>query len=140
MTRAQAALLAIVLLAACGGGGTSATTATTAGPTTIAAAARPTTSTASSAVSLIPQTSPDVAAVALLNAWRAGDRVAAARVATPDAVASLFAQPPQSFSARGCQDPIGGRSACSFGVGGGVVDLNTVTIAGGWVTDSVVFL
>ena len=141
-TAHPAVVAIVVLLTACGGGGgggKSTPSATTNPPSPSPSTATQTTTTTTQ-VSQIPQASPDAAAVAVLNAWRAGDRAAAARVATPTAIATLFAQPPQGFSSRGCQDPLAGRSACSFGIGGGLVDVNTVTLAGGWLVDGVTFL
>jgi hypothetical protein len=49
----------------------------------------------------------------------------------------LFAQPVQPFSDRGCQDPQAGNSSCAFGLGGGLVQIETVSLAGGWVVASV---
>jgi hypothetical protein len=87
---------------------------------------------------LVPVASPDVAANALFAAWERGDRGAARRVATDDAVATLFFYPPKPLSDRGCQDPLGGRSACAFGVGGGLVQVQTVmALVGGWYVESV---
>jgi hypothetical protein len=81
--------------------------------------------------------SPDAAANALLAAWGRGDRVGARRVATTDAVATLFFYPPRPVSDRGCQDPLNGRAACAFGVGSGLVQLQTVTaLVGGWYVES----
>jgi hypothetical protein len=81
--------------------------------------------------------SPDAAANALFAAWKHGDRVGARRVATADVVATLFFYPPRPVSDRGCQDPLSGQSACAFGVGGGLVQLQTVmALAGGWYVES----
>ncbi len=85
----------------------------------------------------MPVGSPDAAAGALFGAWHAGDRAAAGRVATPSAVATLFFYPPGSFSDRGCQDPISGQAMCAFGVGSGLVQVQTVmALAGGWYVQS----
>ena len=81
--------------------------------------------------------SPDAAANALFAAWEHGDRVGARRVATADAVATLFFYPQTPVSDRGCQDPLNGQAACAFGVGGGLVQLQTVTaLVGGWYVES----
>ena len=108
------------------------TLATTAAPTTTTTAAPATTT-----VALAPVSSPLAAADALLGAWRAGDRQAAARVATPDAVAALFAGPPRAYSDRGCQDPLNGASACAFGAGSGLIQLQTINVPAGWIVESV---
>ena len=78
-----------------------------------------------------------MAATALFDAWRRGDRHGALQVATQVAVDTLFARPPQADSDRGCQEPLNGQSSCAFGVGGGLVQVQTVTLAGGWVVQSV---
>ena len=91
------------------------------------------------AIALIPQGSPDTAATTLLTAWRAGDPTLAAKVAIPAVIAAVFGRPAQAFSDRGCQDPVGGQSSCAFAVGGGLVSVHTVTLAGGWVVDQIAF-
>jgi hypothetical protein len=86
----------------------------------------------------VPVASPDAAANALFAAWERGDRVAARQVAAADAVATLFFYPPRPVSDRGCQDPLSGRAACAFGVGSGLVQLQTVmALVGGWYVQSV---
>ncbi len=93
------------------------------------------------AVDLIPQETPDLAATALLAAWTRGDRHAALQVAAEAAVDVLFARPPQTSSDRGCQQPLNGASSCAFGLAGdtGLVQIRTVTLAGGWVVSQVAF-
>jgi hypothetical protein len=131
--------LTIVLLSAvcgvvgCSSGGGTGPTATITAPRTVA----PTTT--STTIALVPQSSPDEAANRLLAAWHGGDRAGAARVATPAAVATVFAHPPVDFTDRGCQDPIGGQASCAFGAGGGLVTVHTVNQAGGWLVDQVTF-
>jgi hypothetical protein len=93
--------------------------------------------TTTTAVPIAPQRTPDAAATALLAAWSHGDRVGARRVASAGAVATLFAQPVGPFSDRGCQDPQAGNSSCAFGLSGGLVQIQTVSLAGGWVVGSV---
>jgi len=74
----------------------------------------------------------------LLDAWQNHDRHAAEQVAVPSAVATLFANPPEPFSDRGCQNPIANQSNCAFGLGtSSLVQLQTVTLAGGWVVQTV---
>jgi hypothetical protein len=144
LARRGGPLLALALLAACNSSGSPPSPTTAAPPpaaSSTAAPPSPTTTVAATTTTeaLVPVGSPDAAANALLAAWRQGDRVAAGRIATPDAVAALFfALHPQSFSDRGCQDPLAGRSACAFGVGAGLVQLQTVmALAGGWYVESV---
>jgi hypothetical protein len=138
-----AAMVGALGLAACTSGNTpsrgtppstSPTTpsSTTPSPTTAA----PTTSTT---VALIPQETPDLAATALLAAWHDGDRHAALVVAVPPAVTALFAQAPEAFSDRGCQQPLNGAASCAFGLGGdaAIAQVQTVSLAGGWVVQAV---
>jgi hypothetical protein len=140
-------MAAAALLAACSTGGSgqapptarSSTGVTTAsGTVTSSPRVTPPPATTTTTEALIPQLTPEVAAKALFTAWGQGDRVGALHVATVEAVATLFAQAPQPFSDRGCQEPLAGHSACAFGVGAGLVQLETVTLAGGWVVQSVV--
>ena len=142
------AVALVTLIAACSGGG-SAPQPSTAPPgrsTTVAQVTTTSTSSTSSTTAapatttteaLTPQATPDAAAKTLLDAWRRGDRVAALHVATPAAVDALFATPPQTYSDRGCQDPSSGNSACAFGVGNGLAQLQTASRAGGWIVQSV---
>jgi hypothetical protein len=64
-------------------------------------------------------TTPDTAANALVDAWRRGDRARAQQVATPAAIASLFAVPAPSGAPqnRGCNAGLGGVSSCFYRVG-----------------------
>jgi len=122
--------------------GTSVTTASSVGTAPSTSAALTTTTTATptpTTEALIPQQSPDVAARALFDAWAKGDRVAALHVATPAAAEALFARPVASYSDRGCQDPISDRALCAFGVGDGLAQVGTVSLAGGWVVERVTF-
>ena len=77
-----------LLLTACGGGGST----TKVGPTTSVA---PPSSTAipPSSTTLPGPTNPEGLARGLYDAWKAGDRAAAARYATPSAVNEVFARP-----------------------------------------------
>lgn len=87
-----------------------------------------------------PQTSAAAAASSLLAAWLRGDRDAAAAVASPAAVASLFAFPGRTLQARGCSDgqlPL----TCSFAdrsASGHFYEVDaTQTPSGGWYVVSV---
>jgi hypothetical protein len=132
-----APVIAVALLAACTSGSAKpAATTPTAAPGHSVTSAPP--SPVTTADPLVPVASPDAAANALFAAWGRGDRGGARRVATDDAVATLFFYPPRPVSDRGCQDPLGGRSACAFGVGGGLVQVQTVmALVGGWYVESV---
>jgi hypothetical protein len=132
-----APVIAVALLAACTAGTAKAPSATpptsVRGQVTTASPSSPTT-----ADPLVPVGSPDAAASALFAAWARGDRAAARQVATGDAVATLFFYPPRPVSDRGCQDPLGGRSGCAFGVGSGLIQVETVmALVGGWYVDAV---
>jgi hypothetical protein len=119
--------------------GPTATGPTTAGPTITGPSPTTVAPTTTTTVALIPQETPDLAARALLNAWHDGDRHAALVVAVPTAVMALFAQAPEAFSDRGCQQPLNGAASCAFGLGGdaAIAQVQTVSLAGGWVVQAV---
>jgi hypothetical protein len=118
------------------------------GTTTPTTAPRPTTTTGptiptTTAPPAIPpalQSSPDAAAQAFVGRWAVGDRGGATTVATPAAVAALFAAPyPGGGDAqdRGCAtspSPV----VCTFGPYGGanpnlpIYSITTVQAPGGW--------
>jgi len=115
-----ALIVAIAIVASSGGGGSPhATTTTTTVPAT----------TTTPPVSADPQGY----AVALYNAWKTANRVAAAQVASPQAVNQMFAVPyqPQSstsgpidpYSFQGCQGAAGSE-ICSWQASG----LSTITM------------
>ncbi len=141
----MAVVALVTVIAACSGGGSATPPSTAALEPSTTMAPGTTTSTSSTTAApattttevLTPQATPDAAAKTLLDAWRRGDRVAALHVATPAAVDALFATPPQTYSDRGCQDPSSGNSACAFGVGNGLAQLQTASRAGGWIVQSV---
>lgn len=128
---------AAALLAACSSSSTGSAAAGHSTPTT-ATTARPAPTT--TAVPSAPQSSADAAADALVDAWSNGDRAQALTVATPAAVATLFALPYQSGLAidRGCSDGPP-PTTCTFGPPGGA-DPNdpiyslqvTQSASGGW--------
>jgi hypothetical protein len=115
-----ALIVAVAVFAASGGDGSphAATTTTTVPATTT-----------------IPPVNADPQgyAVALYNAWKAGDRVAAAQVASPQAVNLMFATPYQPqpstngpvdpYSFQGCQGAAG-STICSWQASG----LGTITM------------
>ncbi len=111
----------------------SSTTTTAAAPTTTTAVVPP-----------APQPSAEAAADALVGYWSSGNRTTALRVATPQAVATLFAVKYPSGLAinRGCTDafpPI----ICTYGAPGGgpvnapIYQLLETQVAGGWYVSSV---
>lgn len=112
-------VIAIAVVASSGGGSTHAASTTTTIPAT----------TTTPAISADPQGY----AVALYNAWKAGDRVAASRVASPQAVNQIFAVPYQAqastrgpvdpYSSQGCQGAAG-STICSWQA----VGLSTITM------------
>jgi hypothetical protein len=90
------------------------------------------------------QASADDAADALVSAWASGDRTTALSVATPQAVATLFAVPyPRGLAIdRGCSSgfvPV----TCTFGAPGGgpptasIFQLSVSQTSGGWYVSSV---
>jgi hypothetical protein len=101
-------IVAIAIVASSGGSSHAATTTTTVPATTTTAA-----------ISADPQGY----AVALYNAWKTGDGVAASRVASPQAVTQMFAVPYQAqasttgpvdpYSFQGCQGAAG-STICSW--------------------------
>ena len=123
------ALIVVVAVVASSGGGGGSHAATT--TTTVPA---PTTS---SPVNADPQGY----AVALYNAWKAGDRVAAAKVAAPQAVNLMFATPYQAqpstsgpvdpYSFEGCQGAAG-STICSWQASGlGTISMRVRNTTGG---------
>lgn len=147
------ALVLGLVLAACGtshGAATSTTPPTTnpapAAPVSAAPTAPPATAPSTTRdVPRAPQGSPDAAAAALVNAWASGDRPAAGTVATPGAVAALFALPYPGAGlalSRGCSTgfaPI----VCTYGPPGGaaptdrVFEISVAQDAAGWYVTSV---
>lgn len=122
-------------------------------PPTVTTAAVPTTSSTTVPASTTttvyaptaPQTSADAAGAALVNFWSEGNRAAAATVAAPPAVTSLFAVPyPGSALTipRGCGDV---PTVCTYGPNGGadpndaIYELYVTQVAGGgWYVSSVI--
>lgn len=83
-----------------------------------------------------PKASPEEAAAALLAAWRAGDRDAAGQVASPGAVATLFALDPGPTQGRGCAEAQALRE-CAFRYGDSLLRLNGAETDGGWIIEQV---
>ena len=139
----QAGLAIALLLGALAGAACSsarvATTSTTPAPATLAppdTAGATTTAGTAPAVPSSPQSSSEGAAVALTSAWSSGDRARAAQVATPDAVATLFAipYPRDNLQFRSCSN--GSPSTCTYrntaSSAGEIYDLVVVQGAKGW--------
>jgi hypothetical protein len=127
-----------------GSGHAGPTTVPTTTPPTTRPRPRPTTTTVFKPTA--PQVSPDDSAAQLVHAWATGDRPLASSVATPAAVATLFAVPYPGEPAaipRGCSSafpPI----VCSYGPPGGATPADPLfeiylsqTAAGGWFVSSV---
>lgn len=92
----------------------------------------------------VPKPSREMAATHLIDAWRAGDRLAAALDATEAAVAAVFAQPyPQGgVQFRGCSVAVAGPSFCDYRIlaTGSLLELSVVEVSGGWATQAARFL
>jgi hypothetical protein len=95
-----------------------------------------------------PQASPAAAAAALVSAWEVGNRTTAATVATPEAVATLFAV---AYPGAGLAIPRGCSAAflpivCTYGPPGGaspndaIYELKVSTLPAGWYVSSVQIL
>ncbi len=104
----------------------------------------PRTTTTTVALPTALQTAPEAAATALVSSWSTGNKTAALTVATPAAVAQLFAAPYSSGLAidRGCSTtfmPI----VCTFGPPGGasptdpIYEVLVSQVDGGWYVSSV---
>jgi len=155
--RIAAALAALgVATAACGTSGQSGSTTTTQPSTTSAPSSTTTTTTTTAppgtttppttaaAIPPAPQPNAETAAQALVTYWAQGNRATALRVATTQAVATLFAVPYPSGLAinRGCTSafpPI----ICTFGAPGGgptnapIYQVSVSQAPGGWYVSSV---
>lgn len=129
---------AAVAVAGCSSS-TGGTTSTTPAPGTLAppdTVAPPTTTTTGPLVPSAPAPSADAAAVALTSAWSSGDRGRASQVATPTAVATLFAlpYPRDNLQFRSCSN--GSPSSCTYrntaSAAGEIYDLIVTQVAKGW--------
>jgi hypothetical protein len=136
----------LVGLAGCGGGTNQAgpapaaattTTSTIPAATTTPTVPRPTTTVW---VPTAPQTTPDAAAAALVNAWATGNRATASTVAAPAAVATLFAlpYPAGNLQPRGCTEGVN-PGTCTYRntATEGIYELNVTRRANGWYVSSV---
>jgi hypothetical protein len=76
------------------------------------------------------------AARALIAAWKAGDRDAAAAIAVPAAVDALFATEPGSVQDRGCNEPPPDTPVlCVYRTGAGELQLRMAPVPGGWIVE-----
>lgn len=133
---AAALLVAVACVASCGGGSGRATTRSTA-TTTVSTTTPPT---SGGTVPTATCSTPTQAAQTVVAAWMAADRATASRCATPDAVATLFAQPGRSarWTFQACDGPDPGVPVCSFAYPSGTARLTLHgTEAAGWSVDRV---
>lgn len=123
-------------------GSTAPPTTTTTTPTTTTTT--PPTTTTTQAAPSAPRSTADQAATALVQAWAAGNQAQALTVATPAAVATIFANHYQSGFAidRGCN--LASPATCAFGPPGGASPadpLYSITVdktpAGAWYVSNV---
>jgi hypothetical protein len=124
-----------IMVAGCttGHGGASTTSTTRKAPATTTTVALP----------AAPQPSAEAAASALVSSWATGNRPQALSVATPAAVATLFAAPYTAGLAidRGCNSNI--PIVCTFGPPGGspptdpLYELGATALPNGWYISSV---
>ncbi len=118
---------------------TTTTTATTTAPTTA-----PVPTTAAAALPPAPQPSAEDAANALVGYWASGNRASALRVATSQAVTTLFAvaYPNGLAINRGCSSSFS-PIICTFGAPGGgptnapIYQLDELQTTGGWYVNAV---
>jgi hypothetical protein len=83
-----------------------------------------------------PADSALTAARALIAAWRAGDRDAAAAVALPAAVDALFVAEAGSVQDRGCNEPPPDTPVlCVYRTAAGELQLRMSPVPGGWIVD-----
>ncbi|MEO7556102.1 MAG: hypothetical protein ABIV94_05805 [Acidimicrobiales bacterium] len=125
------AVCMIAALASCSSGASSGS-----GPAVTTTTTAPVTTEAPTTVPLQPQGDPGSAASALLDAWAAGDQAAAATVALPAAVQSLFgAGTPGDIQARGCSDAKFDPASCVYRTDAGEVQLRATMQGGGWIVE-----
>jgi hypothetical protein len=93
-----------------------------------------TTSTTQISVALVPAASFEQAGAQLLQAWRAGDRAAAEKVAQPHAVEVLFGNKPGPTQSRGCALAEGDHD-CAYRYGERLLRLRVVKYGSGWIVD-----
>jgi hypothetical protein len=75
-------------------------------------------------------TTPEEFAAELYRAWRTGDADAAAKVASPEAVQSLFAFEPADFTLQDCQGAAG-STICTYTAGVGSIEMRVRNATGG---------
>lgn len=124
-----AALGIFILLAGCA---TPEPSAVTLPPST--STVPPTTSTTEPPLALVPAASFEKAGAELLQAWRAGDRAAAEKIAQPQAVEVLFGNKPGPTQSRGCALAQQAHD-CAYRYGDRLLRLTVVQYGGGWIVD-----
>lgn len=130
-------LLGLALGGACGTPPRAALPPASVAPSPLPAPPSPaSTSTSTTEPIVTPQTSPDAAAGALIEAWQRDDRALADHLGSPGAVGTLFQLAKQPTAARGCQDPLAGSSLCAFMYGTTLLQLQTIALGGGWTVQS----
>ncbi|MGQ0678712.1 MAG: hypothetical protein ACT4OM_03480 [Actinomycetota bacterium] len=87
---------------------------------------------------LMPEATFEQATASLFQAWRSGDRAAAAAVALPEAVDAMFAVPAGPVQSRGC-DTAEGEHDCAYRFGDQLLRLQVAQVPGGWVVAMVEF-
>jgi hypothetical protein len=89
---------------------------------------------------LSPAGSPQEAATAFVNAWRAGDRDAALAIALPSAVDSVFtAGEPGSLQNRGCNRPPADTPVlCVYRTNVGELQVRAQPRPDGWIVDQAI--
>jgi hypothetical protein len=138
-----ATAVAVGLTGACsdsGGGATvgpqtvvtqTATTGVVTTPTTVA-------TTTSVTIPQTPQPTPAAAADGLLNAWRAGNGLAALTVADKAAVDVVFAIPPEAGQSRGCNSSGADPSYCVYRLSAGELQLRVSKRGDGWIVSGAI--
>ena len=114
------------------------TVASSAHATTVVTTSTTTTTTAPTTSTLprTPAPSPSEAATTFVNAWRNGDRPAAAAVALPAAVDAVFAAgEPGSVQNRGCNQPPQPPVLCVYKTDPGELQLRIRPEGDGWIVD-----
>jgi hypothetical protein len=135
----------VVGAGACSSGSGDAAVTTTTVPPTVLTTQPPSTptspatlSTTSSTVAQVPRPSPLEAATALLDAWRAADRIAALSVADLVAVDTMFFIPVQPAESRGCNQGATDPTYCVYRLEAGELQLKVGKAGEGWLVRGVI--
>jgi hypothetical protein len=130
---------AALAIAACGGDSGQSTASTTAAPVATTTST-PTTAATTTSVTVPQAPAPSVqaAADALLGAWRAGNQLAALTAADKAAVDVLFAIPPETGEARGCNASGADPSYCVYRLSAGELQLRVSKRGDGWIVSNAI--